>query len=398
MKIYRYLFFFISIILSFIIPRTNNIVVFGSRNGKRFADNSRYLFFHMNKFSKKKIVWLTKSNKIKENLRKKNLQCFISHGIIGLYYGFRAKHHVYDYSEYDTSEFSSINSSKINLGHGIYLKKVKKYRATNIISLIYNYIVNKNNNYHTYPNKKYFNHISKYFPLKKYKLLLSNHPRNYIFSKKKIPNFYFTEDEIKIVNKIKKTKGKIIGYFPTWRQEGYDLFYDLKSKNQLIQLNALLKKKKSFIITKHHSNIFREDSFTSIDAERVDLLDKELNKLSNIINLDYHIDLNSILFYCDLLISDYSGAIADFLLSKKPMIIYTPDFNKYNLKPGLNFNYSNFKFGHRANNFDQCYKYLCLYFKNSQKFSNEYYKNREKIKEVFFKEKTSFEKILNQIN
>ena len=38
MKILRYLSFLISIILSLSIPRTKNIVVFGSRNGKRLAE------------------------------------------------------------------------------------------------------------------------------------------------------------------------------------------------------------------------------------------------------------------------------------------------------------------------------------------------------------------------
>jgi CDP-glycerol glycerophosphotransferase len=398
MKILRYLSFLISIILSLFIPRTKNIVVFGSRNGKRLADNSRYLFFHMHKFSKKKIIWLTKSNEIKKYLKKNNFKCYLSSEIIGLYYGFRAKYHIFDYSEYDTSEFSSVNSNKINLGHGIYLKKVKKYNTKSLISIFYNYFVNKNNNYHTYPNKIFFNHISKYFPIKKYKLLLSNHPRNYVFMKKKIPNFYFTQNEKKIIKKIKEIKGKTIGYFPTWRQEGYDLFYDLKSKNQLIQLNDLLKRKKSLIVTKHHSNIFREDNFTSLDIKKVDLLDKELNKLSNIINLDYHIDLNSILSHCDLLISDYSGAIADFLLSQKPILLYTPDFKKYNARPGLNFNYNTFKFGHQAYNFDQLLVYLNLYFNNSQKFSKKYLKNRKKIEDLFFLEKTCFKRILNQIN
>ena len=43
----------------------------------------------------------------------------------------------FDYSEYDTSEFSSIRSNKINLGHGVYLKKKKKELKSRIFFTTY---------------------------------------------------------------------------------------------------------------------------------------------------------------------------------------------------------------------------------------------------------------------
>ena len=33
--------------------------------------------------------------------------------------------------------------------------------------------------------------------------------------------------------------------------------------------------------------------------------------------------------HCDLLISDYSGAIIDYLITQKPIILYTPDLKSF---------------------------------------------------------------------
>ena len=72
-------------------------------------------------------------NQVKKSrglFKKKKIQVFNTHSFRGLYHGFRAKYHIFDYSEYDTSEFSSIRSIKINLGHGVYLKNNQKSKKT----------------------------------------------------------------------------------------------------------------------------------------------------------------------------------------------------------------------------------------------------------------------------
>ena len=132
----RFFLLTLSFIISLIIPRSKNIIVVGSRDGKRFADNSRYLFYYLNKEKKFKIIWLTKSKKIQSYLRMQNFEVLISNSAIGLYYGFRAKFHIFAYSEYDTSEFSSMRAHKINLGHGIYIKKVtSRVKNPNFLNL-----------------------------------------------------------------------------------------------------------------------------------------------------------------------------------------------------------------------------------------------------------------------
>ena len=101
----RVFFLTLSYFISYLIPRDSNRVVIGSRDGKRFADNSRYFFYFLNKQNIYNVTWLTKSKKVEAYLKKKKIQVFNTNSFRGLYHGFRAKYHIFDYSEYDTSEF-----------------------------------------------------------------------------------------------------------------------------------------------------------------------------------------------------------------------------------------------------------------------------------------------------
>ena len=65
-------------ILSLIVPQSKKILVFGDRAGKRFTDNSRYLFIYLNLFFKKyRCIWLSNDKKIIEYLRNKGLKPII---------------------------------------------------------------------------------------------------------------------------------------------------------------------------------------------------------------------------------------------------------------------------------------------------------------------------------
>jgi len=394
----RFFLLTLSFIISLIIPRSKNIIVVGSRDGKRFADNSRYLFYYLNKEKKFKIIWLTKSKKIQSYLRMQNFEVLISNSAIGLYYGFRAKYHIFDYSEYDTSEFSSMRAHKINLGHGIYIKKVtSRVKNPNFLNDTYNYFVNKKN-FHIYPNKKYATHILNYFPKNKYKLIVSNFTRNIFLHDRKYINWgYTTTYENKILKRLKSIKGKRIGYFPTWRKDYQDLFLDLKNYGKLKKLNDILKKNDSFLVLKHHSNHFKEDSAKNFNNKDV-AINFSLNKLSNFINLNYDTDLNTVMCYCDLLISDYSGAIIDYLITNRPIILYTPDIKKYEKDPGLFFNYNNLNFSHKAVKYETLINLINEYLEDCNKFSKKYYYQRKRMKNIFFENNSFFTKITNLIN
>ena len=103
--------------------------------------------------------------------------------------------------------------------------------------------------------------------------------------------------------------------------------------------------------------------------------------------------LNTIMCHCDLLISDYSGAIIDYLITQKPIILYTPDLKSFKKNPGLFFDYNKFNFCHKTNKYPQLVKLIEKYLSNNKKFSQKYTHQRKKIKKLFFEKDFYFDEI-----
>ena len=220
------IFFFLSLI-----PKDKKLLVFGDRAGKRFADNSRYLFLYMSKNYKEfNCIWITKEKKIFEYLNNKKLKCAYSNSFKGLYYTIRAKYHLFNFVEDDINRVITYFSDSILLWHGVLPKKLNVPKNYNKKS----YINNKLIKYLIYPNEYMAKNILDHFPDKKYKLFLSGLPRNIsLNSKEPEANHYRTKNEIEFLDNIKKENKKIIGYFPTWREDGLELFRDIKNFGQL---------------------------------------------------------------------------------------------------------------------------------------------------------------------
>ena len=360
---------FLSFILSIFFPRNSNILVFGDRSGDRFSENSRYLFqFFSKNLKKKRCIWLTKKNSIYKLLNKSGYECFLNNSFYGIYYGFRARWHIFNYSPQDTSVYTSIGANHLNLWTGVQIKKLKRFKYSNrdfFLNFILRFFHKKK--YFLYPNSSHYKFVQEHYNKKEYNHLLSNFPKELIFNKKN--KSFILGKEKKIINKITRYKGKIIGYFPTWRDDGREFYNLINNISFLSKLNNLLKKNDSMLILKPHSTAYEKNSkvFTKFN-------------LSQFLYLDYDFDLNLVLSKCDLLISDYSGVIFDFLYFNKQMILFLNDINKYKKEPGLTFDYKNFKIGYRAYNLNQLLsllkKFLASDLKDKFKLSRENYKKK----------------------
>ncbi len=109
-----------------------------------------------------------------------------------------------------------------------------------------------------------------------------------------------------------------------------------------------------------------------------------LNKLNNFKFVDYEFDLNSILDVCDVLVSDYSGVIFDYLYLDRPIIIYAPDYVEFNSETGFMFDPLKNNIGHIAKNLNDLNNLISDYSSNKIKFKEEYSSNRKLIKEKIF--------------
>jgi len=397
LKLFTYLFIFT---LKLVLPADKNLIVFGHRAGRRFGDNSRSLFIYLNKTNNlKKYVWITKSNSVKKIVEKLGYNCCYYNSLAGLYYSLRAKWHIYDCTEADINEPITKLSNNINLWHGVLIKKLSTHKNTNLSEIIYNLSNFFFKKYIVYPNKIFSRHLLDHFPKKKFKLIVSNSPRNIFMYNNDIKelNYFKTNKEKKISNYFKASKKKIIGYFPTWRFNGMEVFPNKINIFELKKLSNYLNKHNLILVIKKHPNSFFEDKH-KLYNKNLEKIYNEISKLKGFFLLDYDIDLNAIMHHCDMLISDYSGAIFDFLITNKPIILYAPDLKNYSVNPGMNFNLEQINIGPIVNNIDQLIKELNKFLKYKKLYSKKYDKSILLLKNKIFKNNNCFDNIIKKIN
>ena len=152
----------------------------------------------------------------------------------------------------------------------------------------------------------------------KNKILEIGHPRNDIFfiDDKKI------KDKIYSYYKIPKNK-KIALYAPSFRDDLRTDYYSLNYE-KLKKCLEETTNEKWVILSKFHPKILYK-----------------LNRLINN-NIEQHDvslypDIQELLAAADILISDYSSCMFDYLLSRKPCFVFATDIERYNNERGLYF-------------------------------------------------------------
>ena len=133
-------------------------------------------------------------------------------------------------------------------------------------------------------------------------------PRNDFINKKN------TKRDQKIIKKYGLEGHNILLYAPTFRKE-------MKEDTYNINLSGVIKtlKKKTNtkwkVIVKLHPNIDDPNKYIKFDK--------------NIINVSDYDDVNDLFGITDIMISDYSSVMFDFMFTSKPVFIYATDIEEY---------------------------------------------------------------------
>ena len=230
------------------------------------------------------------------------------------------------------------------------------------------------------------------FPENKYKLLISNLPRNLILEKKY--NNFETSIEENLINNLKKTNKLVFGYFPTWRQDGLEIFRDVQDFQKLDALDETLKKQNSIVLLKKHMNSEKKDRDRRYNPE-IEKITDYLSKKETFLFVEYSVDLNTVLKSCDVLITDYSGVVFDFLYLKKPIIFYVPDYEDFKKNNGFEIDVIEKQIGYKANNINELNE-LIKKIKLQENINDEIEVNCNKLKnEIFPETNNGIENIIN---
>jgi CDP-glycerol glycerophosphotransferase (TagB/SpsB family) len=394
--IYKFFFGMISFpiyLLSHFIPRSKDIWVFGAWYGKQYNDNTSYLFEYADHIrSDIKVVWLTKNKKIISNLRQKGYNVFHKNSLNGFWYGSRAGVTFINCGYDDVNKYCINRSFKVQLWHGVPLKKIKsddminenikrsfitRLIRTSLLKLLpfldeqYDLIISS--------GVKVTDRFESAFNINRNKIIETGSPRmDIITSQKSSYSKDVLYDEESIDN--------CILYAPTHRRSGFGDVSYFTSLN-FDDYNQFLKDNKAILLIKMH---FYEQAYRDFFSD---------NEYSNIKLLDDQnlFDINRILYHVDLLITDYSSIFYDYLVLDRPILFLPLDLLEYQqIDRELYEDYQNSTPGEKCYDWDEIQIQLKKYFFKEDPYQNK----REKIFNEFyqFSDNQNCSRIINKIS
>jgi CDP-glycerol glycerophosphotransferase (TagB/SpsB family) len=310
---------------SHIVPKSKKIWVFGSTFGRRFADNPKYFYLFVAKYYSDIItaVWITKNREIAKELKKKGLKAYYLYSVMGICYSVIAKVYVFDNYTKDICFSLSGGSVKINLWHGIPLKKIQndnifdKVRKPQTLLLKIRWALRrltdeKPNHYILTTSNNLIQIFSSAFRTQK--ILNCGYPRNDILLSELMPSILLPMEE-DCYSEITNYPGKIILYMPTFRESETELLriIDWSDLQSTMENNHML-----FCIKLHPKSKLK------------DILENEIRAGFNnirLLNPDY--DPYPLLKHTECLVTDYSSIYFDYLFTEHKIIFFDYDLKEY---------------------------------------------------------------------
>lgn len=310
--------------LSYLMPRNKKMWVLGSSFGKRFADNPKYFYLYLNQYHKDNIraIWISKDKNIVTFLNKNLLEAYYLYSLKGIWFALRAKVYLYDNYSKDICFTLSGGAIKINLWHGIPLKKIQNDNQFDVVRNPKNFTQKLRWALRRISDEKPTDYIivtSDYLrsifssAFNTQNTIICGYPRNDFLISDCINNI-MTDDEKHICNILeKKTKNnKIILYMPTFRESEYRFFEVIS----IDEFETYLRKHNFVFFVKLHPKSKINDKFMEVQSEYIKIINP-------------YQDPYLLLRQVDVLITDYSSIYFDFLLLGKSIVFFPYDLSEY---------------------------------------------------------------------
>lgn len=367
--------------LSFFVPRNKKIWLFGSTFGRRFADNPRYLYLYASQHKEElgiRPIWISQNKEIVDFLTANGYEAYLYHSFKGIWYALRGKVYLFDNYSKDINFWQSGGAVKINLWHGIPLKKIQadnkfdKFRhPRNLWEKWKNFPRNLSDekpSHYVLTNSEFMKPIFA-SAFRTENVLINGYPRNDSMLSEDLTNLY-TETESKVLALIQKrileSNLRMVYYMPTFRDSETKFFevVDLDRLNTFLEKNQLL-----FCVKLHPKSKLRK-RFEEIGSD-------------NIIVIDADTDPYVFIEDSTLLITDYSSIYFDYILSGKPVVFFDYDLEEY-LRDAreMYFDYGEYTPGKKAADLSELEKAILDTLENDSLYKKE----REAMIEKMFRD------------
>lgn len=311
--------------LSYLFPRTDKILAFGSYRGG-FNDNSKYLFLYVNEHLKnRRAVWLSTSNVAVQRVRDLGYEAYSVYSVKGVYYALRSKYWFVNAYTSDILFCLAGNAKVVNLWHGVPMKAIefgitqgylaKRYVERKPMEVFFHPACFRRPDYMVSTTSFFDEVFSTSFRISKKQCLHIGCPRNQMLQMPldKVDWFiqrYETTETKNLVASL-ANYSRVFVYMPTWRDMQTDCF---AHGIDLSMLNDSLKKVNACMLMKPHAN-------TKIECS---------TQYDHLIFIEGNVDMYCILPHTDVLVTDYSSILYDYLLMQgKGVILFHYDYEEY---------------------------------------------------------------------
>ena len=340
---------------SFLFPRSKKKWAFGSFRGA-FNDNAKYLFVHCSNNCKEvSCVWLTKSMTAARMVRGEGLKAYFIGSPKGILYALTSKCWFVNSYTSDILYAFSGGAVCVNLWHGVGLKRTEFTITSGKLAERYQ----ERRFWEVYYHPESFRRpdwlltstpfqtimFASAFRIPVERCLEYGYPRNGILtcSEEERMDFvkrYEPEATMELIEAIAQGGyDKVFVYMPTWRDSQLNVF---TQSFDMPRIDAMLKAQNSLLLLKPHAN-------TKVDKA-------EFANLHNVSFVEGNIDIYPILPYTDVIITDYSSILYDYILMPgKDVILYLYDYADYLNERDLYYPFDENVVGRKVSTFKELY-------------------------------------------
>lgn len=325
MKTLAYIICYLLYPFSFLWKRSVKRWAFGSYRGG-FSDNSKYLFIYAAEhYPDIQVCWLSLNRQTVQRVRALGLPAYWVLSPIGAWKALRAKYWFVNSYASDIMFCLSGGATIVNLWHGVGLKRCEFNIHDGVLAERFVKQTFKERFYHpeSFRRPDWLVSSTEFqstmfataFRIPLEKCLNVGYPRNGILlqPKEQVRAFvqkYEPQATAQLIDRMAQFD-KVYIYMPTWRDSQKNIF---AQQMDLCQLSDILKKQNALLLLKPHPN-------TIVDA---------IQQFDNVLLVDRTVDVYSIMPFTDVLITDYSSVLYDYILMPdKDVILYLYDYDEY---------------------------------------------------------------------
>lgn len=310
--------------ISFFVPKSKKIWIFGSWTGNTFSDNPKYMYLHIRRSHPEiKCIYICKDKKIVEKLNREGMEACGYYSIKGCLIAMRASVAFLTAAHCDVNSFCCARIAYIQLFHGTPIKKIYADHSVNeitdipawkrfLIKYVLKYIGSvAQNDYVTIASSYIAPSFESAFRTSRNMLLVTGLARTDVYTKPTGNNY--------IMDLKKRLDGPLIAYLPTHRDYGEHTQGYIDIMENLEDINRMLKEHHIYMLYKPHFNEMKNFNHKDFQYNHIIIPEDE----------ECMSDVYAFTPYCDLLITDYSSIYCDFLLADKPIIFFVYDYKNY---------------------------------------------------------------------